>query len=260
MQNAPVVPSPAREIPSAVVVTSPGREVETAAALPPAADPLIQNSLARPEQPIAESRPTEAAPSAAPARVLPPRESPAPAATAFNPRSETPRPLPQQAASELKPFDVAQAAAPVQTVPTARDTAPTARETPPAEAAPLAPQLAPALAPSESIEARTVPVNIAADDPAAVAASKYRDVVYAELNRHKRYPEAARQARITGAVLAAFTIGTNGQVSAITITRSSGHASLDGAVRQLLGALALPPPPAGPIRVAVPVEFKFGGF
>jgi TonB family protein len=49
-------------------------------------------------------------------------------------------------------------------------------------------------------------------------------------------------------------------VSAITITRSSGHASLDGAVRQLLGALALPPPPAGPIRVAVPVEFKFSGF
>jgi protein TonB len=80
----------------------------------------------------------------------------------------------------------------------------------------------------------------------------------AELNLRKRYPEAARPARLTGVVMAAFTIGANGQVSAISIMQSSGHAALDVAVRQLITALTLPPPPAGPIRVDVPVEFKVG--
>ena len=93
---------------------------------------------------------------------------------------------------------------------------------------------------------------------ANAAASKYRDVVMAELNLRKRYPEAARPARLTGVVMAAFTIGANGQVSAISIMQSSGHAALDGAVRQLITALTLPPPPGGPIRVDVPVEFKVG--
>jgi TonB family protein len=59
-------------------------------------------------------------------------------------------------------------------------------------------------------------------------------------------------------VLATFTIGINGQVSAVAITRSSGHSSLDSAVRQLLSLLTLPPPPSGPI--VAPVEFKFGDF
>jgi protein TonB len=81
--------------------------------------------------------------------------------------------------------------------------------------------------------------------------------VAAELNLHKRYPEPARLARITGVVTAAFTIGADGKISGITITRPSGHGALDAAVRQLLTTLSLPPPPRGPIRVDT-VEFKFG--
>ena len=81
----------------------------------------------------------------------------------------------------------------------------------------------------------------------------------AELNRRMRYPEAARQARLTGVALVTFTISARGLVSAISITQSSGHGALDGAVRQMFNGLTLPPPPAGPVRVNVPVAFKDGG-
>jgi len=250
-------------------------------AIPPAADPLIQNSLARPDQQIAETKAVDAVQAKAPLPVPPRASSPAPAAiearpfavaqaaspagvsqpatqppaataTAIAPRTEAPRQSPEQATDALKPFDLAQAAAPVPI-------APFARPSPPAETAPLAPQTAPSLAPSESVEAQTVPVNIpTAPDPAEAEMLKYRTRVAAELNLHKRYPEAARLARVTGVVAAEFTIGTTGKISDIAIVQPSGHAALDAAVRQLLGTLALPPPPRGPIRVA-PVEFKFGG-
>jgi hypothetical protein len=174
----------------------------------------------------------DVAQAARPAPLLPAANVPTP----VNPRSETASPPSGEATTELKPFEVAQAAAPIRV-------APPARESPPAEARPLAPELAPSLEPNERIEAHTVPATPPASEPPAVQttsltpadlrALQYRELVMLELNRRKRYPEAARQ--------------------------SSGHAALDVAARQMINGLTLPPPPGGPVRVDLPIEFKIGG-
>lgn len=87
------------------------------------------------------------------------------------------------------------------------------------------------------------------------AAASYAAEVSAELRRHRHYPAAAREAGITGVVVVAFVIGPGGRVATHSIVRSSGHPILDQAVRGMLRAFSLPPPPGGFFRSTVPVRF-----
>jgi protein TonB len=90
----------------------------------------------------------------------------------------------------------------------------------------------------------------------AVPAADYRALVIAELSRHKRYPEAARAAGVTGTVVVSFTIGSGGRVTTSSVVQSSGNNVLDSAARQMVSALALPPPPGGRFSATAPVRYS----
>jgi protein TonB len=90
----------------------------------------------------------------------------------------------------------------------------------------------------------------------AVASADYRALVIAELARHKRYPDAARAAGVTGTVVVSFTIGSGGRVTTSSVVQSSGSSVLDGAARQMVSALSLPPPPGGRFSATAPVRYS----
>jgi TonB family protein len=68
----------------------------------------------------------------------------------------------------------------------------------------------------------------------------YRNLVMAELNRRKAYPDQARASGAQGRVVVA-----SGRVVNLAVTASSGHGALDAAARQAVSRMALPPPPGG---------------
>lgn len=70
------------------------------------------------------------------------------------------------------------------------------------------------------------------------------------------YPAPARRAGIQGVTQIAFTIHEDGQVSAVTIQQSSGHAVLDNAAIETVFAAAPFPRPPAPARLAIPLSFK----
>ncbi|HUN13184.1 MAG TPA: energy transducer TonB [Rhabdaerophilum sp.] len=84
--------------------------------------------------------------------------------------------------------------------------------------------------------------------------------IFAQVVRHKRYPEAARAKRLTGETLLAFRIDRQGQVSDLRVLRSSGSAVLDkAAVAVIERANPLPPPPAQlsdrALELSLPMRF-----
>jgi protein TonB len=64
--------------------------------------------------------------------------------------------------------------------------------------------------------------------------ARYYGELVTWLNRHKRYPAAARRSRHTGTVRVTFTIDRNGRVLSKRIVSSSGHAALDNEVEAML--------------------------
>jgi periplasmic protein TonB len=88
----------------------------------------------------------------------------------------------------------------------------------------------------------------------AVSAADYGSLVSAEIRRHTHYPESASPA--TGTVVLSFTIGAAGRVTSNNIVQSSGNGVLDGAARQTLSELSLPPPPGGRFTRTVPLHFS----
>ena len=81
------------------------------------------------------------------------------------------------------------------------------------------------------------------------------------LNRHKRYPDAARSRRAQGIVVVAFRLDSSGQVVASRVTKSSGSQALDEeALAVLKRASPLPAPPeqiAGPmLDLVLPIQFR----
>jgi len=92
------------------------------------------------------------------------------------------------------------------------------------------------------------------------AASNYKGKVVAKLRRAKRYPSKARRRSLAGTAHVAFTISRSGAVSAIRLTRSSGHALLDQAALDMVRRAAPMPEFPRDITVArmnlqVPVRF-----
>ena len=82
-----------------------------------------------------------------------------------------------------------------------------------------------------------------------------------QLQRAKRYPDAARSAGQEGASIISFTMDRSGQVLSVRLVRSSGSAVLDEeAVALVHRAAPLPAPPAEipgrTITLTVPIRFS----
>ncbi|WP_287098638.1 energy transducer TonB, partial [Mesorhizobium sp.] len=76
------------------------------------------------------------------------------------------------------------------------------------------------------------------------------------LNRHKRYPKAAKARRSEGTVSVSFMVAGSGRVTSVRITGSSGDPDLDRSVLDLLQGATVPAPPEGvSSRVNVPLRF-----
>ena len=98
------------------------------------------------------------------------------------------------------------------------------------------------------------------NDGGTKATSNYQGKVVAKLRRAKRYPREAKRQRLEGTVSVGFTISSNGAVSGIRVTRSSGHPVLDQAALDMVRRASPMPKFPGDIRVArmnmqVPVRF-----
>ncbi|MGX7875679.1 TonB family protein [Mesorhizobium sp. ORM6] len=105
--------------------------------------------------------------------------------------------------------------------------------------------------------ARTVATASAETKPAAKAAApksaagvsgvspaKWESRLTAWINRHKRYPSAAKSRRSQGNTNVAFTVDGSGLVISARVVRSSGDPELDRAALAVLQGATVPAPPA----------------
>lgn len=199
-------------------------------ALPPIPEPVVLIELP-PE--------TDAAPSTATAQPL----------AAPQPQT-TPPPL------ETPPLDLPPVRAPL---PNDAVSLPQIRQTAPAQTAP-----APAAAATPSKPATASPSSAnatpGADPRAKRAEADYFSLISAHLNRRKTYPTDAKKARQEGVVMVRFTVDRAGNVSNVSIRRSSGHDLLDAATLDLLQRVApLPKMPAAmprdSVTVSLPIDY-----
>lgn len=89
----------------------------------------------------------------------------------------------------------------------------------------------------------------------------YYALIAAHLNRRKSYPTEAKKARQEGVVTIRFTVNREGDVSAVSVKRSSGHALLDQVTIDLLRRVApLPHMPASMARdsvtLSLPIDYS----
>lgn len=89
----------------------------------------------------------------------------------------------------------------------------------------------------------------------------YFSLISAHLNRRKTYPTDAKKARQEGVVTVRFTVDRNGNVSNVSVRRSSGHDILDAATLQLMQRVApLPRMPAAmqrdTVTVSLPIDYS----
>lgn len=91
----------------------------------------------------------------------------------------------------------------------------------------------------------------------SMSPATWQSRVAARLNRHKRYPSAARKARQEGVVRVRFTFDGGGNVQSVALVASSGVAELDQeAVNTVRRASPIPAPPPGVHNtITVPMRF-----
>ncbi|QND57421.1 energy transducer TonB family protein [Mesorhizobium huakuii] len=119
--------------------------------------------------------------------------------------------------------------------------------------------------------AKTVATASAETTPAAQAAApksaagvsgvspaKWEARLTAWINRHKRYPSAAKSRGAQGNVNVTFTVDTSGRVMSARVARSSGDPDLDRAALAVLQGATVPaPPPELGARVSRTAPFVF---
>lgn len=88
--------------------------------------------------------------------------------------------------------------------------------------------------------------------------TNYRGIVAAHLRRYQQYPADARSRGEQGTAAVTFTIGGGGGVTSVSLSRSSGIASIDREVQAMVRrASPFPAPPGGrPQSFTVPVGFR----
>ena len=82
---------------------------------------------------------------------------------------------------------------------------------------------------------------------------EWRNALIAWLDKHKTYPEAARDEGVEGRVLVRFTASRDGHALDVSIAQSSGSRALDMAALSLVREKRLPPFPAGAVPDTLPV-------
>jgi protein TonB len=83
----------------------------------------------------------------------------------------------------------------------------------------------------------------------------YLNLVRLRIEHKKRYPLWARSHRLEGKVLVRFILHLNGQVSAVSVSKSSGRDCLDeAAIEAVQQASPMPPPPYGILSKATPMK------
>ncbi len=83
----------------------------------------------------------------------------------------------------------------------------------------------------------------------------YLGLVRIRIEQQKRYPLRARSRRLEGKVSIRFVLSPDGQVSAVDVSKSSGHNCLDeAAVDAVRQASPMPPPPDGVLSRATSME------
>lgn len=127
------------------------------------------------------------------------------------------------------------------------------------------PLSAPALASASGVATPTTrtasPATPGSDPRAKQQEIDYLSLVSAHLNRKKHYPSEAKKARQQGIVTVRFTVDRDGNVSGVSIKRSSGHDILDRATLDLLARVApLPRMPKSITRdsiiVSLPIDYS----
>ncbi len=245
-------PPPAPVIEMAPMVVTPAVPEQAAmldAALPDQTEPVTETEKvteAEPEKVTEQAEPTAEQP-----ETVPPDETEPTQTTEAEPVDQPPP-------GEVIP-DVVEAAAPEVVVPLSQ---PKPVEEPkdkkPVQAKAKRPVEKPKPKPKkEKAEpARTVATASAETKPAARAAApksaagvsgvspaKWESHLTAWINRHKRYPSAAKSRRAQGNVNVTFTVDASGRVMSARVARSSGDADLDRAALAVLQGATVPAPP-----------------
>lgn len=233
-QTEAVPPSPSESRPRPESKPTPKPEPKTESVAPPSPEPKPElepvpevESGVKPEAALPQSPPQSQ-----PLQQPQPEPKPDPKPES-KPKPEQHRPPPQE---QTPPKPVSKPPAPPASAS-------------PAKPLPPAPQaVAPAPAPRATASRSTQAVQI------------WQQRLLAQIERHKRYPRAARRRRQEGVVYLYFVMDRQGRVLSARIRRSSGYALLDEETLALIRrASPLPAPPPGVggkrIELVVPVEF-----
>jgi periplasmic protein TonB len=193
------------------------------------------------------------APAAPPAPAPPPPKPPPPApppvaAITPPPSPPLPSPTPEAPTVEEAPLPPEKPVVPplrrVERRIPRRVSVPVSPPTPPV----AAPQPAP-----QAVAAR-VPAPPAAISPGYIA------LLQAWLDRHKRYPETARERGEEGRAVLQFTVDRSGRVLDFAVVKSSGYPDLDAAIDGMMQGATLPPFPDDmpqlTFKFTVPVHFS----
>lgn len=190
--------------------------------------------MAPPAPPVAEATPVSTPPEESPPPAKPP--DPLPSAPISTPEAvETPTPT--ETPDSPKP-------PPPSPPPTPEETKPVVVDTPPQAAAP--PASAPAMSAETTADApKTSSRTLGREAKVSPAAlSSWQRALIAQIERHKRFPAAARGR--TGVVKVAFTIDLAGRLTGARVIGTSGSAKLDEAALDLIRhSQPFPAPPHG---------------
>ena len=95
--------------------------------------------------------------------------------------------------------------------------------------------------------------------PSAEISPDYRALLSTWLERHKRYPDSARQRGEEGRAVLRFAVDRSGRVVDFAVAQSSGYPDLDASIEEMMRGALLPPFPASMTqpRIDVSVTIRF---
>lgn len=195
---------------------------------------------------------------------LPPEGAPAPA---FAEQQDVTPPQPENLRQDVvtPPIDIPPVRAPLPKdavlLPPPAPLMPVRQSAPSPAPAPAPPLTSNVPTPALAGTAATTNPTPGSDPRAKRAEADYFSLISAHLNRRKVYPTEAKKARQQGVVTVRFTVDRAGNVSNISIRRTSGHDILDAATLALVQRVApLPKMPASmqrdSVTLALPIDYS----